>query len=118
MKYQTLRQTLSQLNDSVAGRGRKGLTTERPIKLGDVIAVTHIEDLGFTDNYIRTFAGALVNHSDNPNAHYQQRSQGVWIIYAIERIEAGQEILVEYGTGPIEAGVHEMGKRQAADFVP
>ncbi len=83
---------------SVAGIG---LTTTQRIEPGETIGVSHVMHSAFADGVVRTFVGALVNHSDTPNAYYfvHHTQEGVYFtIVADEAIPPGREIFVKYGT--------------------
>ena len=59
------------------------------------IGVTHVYDLRFADNYIRTPIGGFFNHSEAPNCEIIRDGEFLKL-KAIRNIIAGEEITAKY----------------------
>lgn len=94
----TLRENfLVPMHQSIAGMG---LTTLRRLEVGENLGITHIEDDRFDDGFIRTYTGALINHSEEPNTEYdivgEVGSRILWLV-TTEVIHPGKELTIKYG---------------------
>lgn len=67
----------------------EGMVAAESIGAGDLIAPGRIDGL-------RTPAGRYMNHSNNPNAEMRAKSNGDLDVYALQPINAGDEVLVNY----------------------
>ena len=47
-----------------------GLFTNNNLSANTELGISHVEDIKFEDNYIRTPLGGFVNHSPNPNCEF------------------------------------------------
>ena len=72
------------------------------------LGVTHVYDLRFENNLVRTPLGGFINHSDNPNCIIRTEEEGSSIIekgfpirnylYSLRDIKPGEELTVKYKT--------------------
>tara|TARA_R100000995_G_scaffold79179_1_gene50131 strand:+ start:260 stop:589 length:330 start_codon:yes stop_codon:yes gene_type:complete len=61
------------------------------------IGITHVYDPDFQDDFIRTPLGGFINHSKNPNCIIEENeSKEHRILFTKRKIEAGEELTVEY----------------------
>ena len=61
------------------------------------IGITHVYDPDFQDDFIRTPLGGFINHSKNPNCIIEENeSKEYRILFTKRKIEAGEELTVEY----------------------
>ena len=70
------------------------------------LGVTHVYDIRFKDNLIRTPLGGFINHSDNPNCIIRTQEEGVdqlqnglpmiRYLHSLRSIESGEELLIKY----------------------
>ena len=44
-----------------------GLFSTEEIIINDILGITHVHQIGFKDDYIRTPLGGFINHSNTPN---------------------------------------------------
>ncbi len=77
-----------------------GLFATEDIPIGNLIGLTHIEFVGFLNNYIRTPLGGFINHSDNPNSEtiksYLKNNTTILCLWALMNIKKGEEITLKY----------------------
>ena len=72
------------------------------------LGTTHIFDIRFEDNLIRTPLGGYINHSDNPNCIIIKEEEGASYLekgfpirsylYSLRNIKPGEELTVKYTT--------------------
>jgi len=104
----------ARVNDALlmvrAGRKGRALIASREISRGERIVVSPFIELGGpeverTDGRLGDYiwedgfaagAGCFFNHSDEPNVTYQ-RNDGLIVFKARRRIEAGEEVTINYG---------------------
>jgi SET domain-containing protein len=72
-----------------------GLFTSKDIDDNFIIGVTHVFDVRFENNYIRTPLGGFFNHSETPNCEVFE--DGVFIrLKTIRKIKSGEELTAKY----------------------
>jgi SET domain-containing protein len=72
------------------------------------LGTTHIFDIRFEDNLIRTPLGGFINHSDTPNCIIRREEEGSSVmekgfpirnyLYSLRDIKPGEELTVTYTT--------------------
>ncbi len=72
------------------------------------LGATHVFDIRFEDNLVRTPLGGFVNHSDNPNCIIMREEEGASVMekgfpvrsymYSLRNIKPGEELTVRYTT--------------------
>ena len=72
------------------------------------LGVTHIHDVRFENNLIRTPLGGFINHSDTPNCVIKKEEEGsntmekgfpvMHFLTTLKNIQAGEELTVRYTT--------------------
>ncbi len=94
MNYRPLPEGLTIKNSDIEGLG---LFTEKPIRAGEVIGITH----RFIDEEIlRTPLGGFYNHSEEPNC-YSKIEPTLAIMIAKRDIEVGEELTTTYTICPL-----------------
>ncbi len=63
--YRPLPKSLTIKDSKIDGLG---LFSKTKIKKNSFIGITHVKNIDFQDNYLRTPLGGFYNHSKNPNA--------------------------------------------------
>ena len=71
-----------------------GLFTNEVIIDDIEIGITHVKDIRFEDDYIRTPLGGFSNHSDNPNCKVE--GNDILTLKTIRDIQAGEELTLKY----------------------
>ena len=72
-----------------------GLWATKDIPNGHIFGVTHVKDIEFEDNYIRTPLGGFFNHSTTPNCEIVEDGRFLKL-RAISDIKSGEEITAFY----------------------
>ena len=85
-----------------------GLFATEEISKGLCVGETHVYDIRFEDNLIRTPLGGYVNHSDDPNCVIRREEEGGSFLekgfplrnylYTLKEIKPGEELTVKYTT--------------------
>ena len=75
-----------------------GLFTNEVIIDDIEIGITHVKDIRFEDDYIRTPLGGFINHSDNPNCKVEGKEiiLNNYKLKTIRDIQAGEELTLKY----------------------
>jgi len=90
--YRPLPDFLEIRESSIEGQGLFSRTViESNINLG----VSHVRNINFENDRIRTPLGGFVNHSDNPNCHFM-RVGDCWYMYTLNDIMPDEELTVMY----------------------
>ncbi len=72
-----------------------GLFTDEDLSANTNLGISHVRDIRFENDYIRTPLGGFVNHSDNPNCEFYKK--GDYIMFrSIRNINEGTELTAEY----------------------
>lgn len=72
-----------------------GLFATDNIDNGFIIGVTHVFDVRFENNYVRTPLGGFFNHSETPNCEVFEDGEFIKL-RTIQDIKAGEEITAKY----------------------
>ena len=72
-----------------------GLFTSEDIKANTVLGVSHVQDMRFSDGYIRTPLGGFYNHSDKPNCETYAEGDLI-MLRTIKNILAKEELTALY----------------------
>ena len=79
-----------------------GLFSKTKIEKNSFIGITHVKNIDFQDNYIRTPLGGFINHSDKPNCFLDCTQDWddhlVFNIITKRLITEGEELLLNYHT--------------------
>jgi SET domain-containing protein len=85
-----------------------GLFATEEIQELEYLGITHVFDIRFEDNLIRTPLGGFINHSDNPNCAITREEEGSSVIekgfpirnhlHTIRDVKPGEELTVTYTT--------------------
>ena len=78
-----------------------GLFAKEDINKGHEFGITHVYDIRFKDNYIRTPLGGFFNHSENPNCEAYIDREFIKL-RSIQLIKKDTEITVKYWLYNIE----------------
>lgn len=81
-----------------------GLFTTIKIKAYTCLGLSHIYNLNYEDDYIRTPLGGFINYSDTPNCEVSTDYLGQEVndntnnlyLWTLEDIEEGEELTLEY----------------------
>ena len=72
-----------------------GLFTNNNLSANIELGISHVKDIKFEDNYIRTPLGGFVNHSPNPNCEFYIDDNYIRL-RTIRHINEGNELTTEY----------------------
>jgi SET domain-containing protein len=105
MGYRPLHEYLTIKKSKIEGLG---LFATDEIYEDICLGTTHIYDLRFENNLIRTPLGGFINHSDNPNCIIKKEEEGSSYLekgfpvrsylYSLRNIQPGEELTVKYTT--------------------
>jgi len=73
-----------------------GIFTDVVLFQGTQLGLSHIYDVDFPDNLIRTPLGGFINHSDTPNCQLIRLGR-LLFVEVIDDIGVGDEITLMYG---------------------
>ena len=105
MNYRPLHEYLTIKESKIEGLGLFA-TDEIYQDIG--LGVTHIHDVRFENNLIRTPLGGFINHSDTPNCIIMREEEGantmekgfpvIHFLITLRNIQEGEELTVSYTT--------------------
>jgi len=105
MSYRPLPEFLTVKESQIEGLG---LFAVDEIYQNITLGVTHIYDVRFENNLIRTPLGGFINHSDNPNCIIQKQEEGsdtlekgfpvIHFLVTLRAIQKDEELTVRYTT--------------------
>ena len=72
-----------------------GLFANDNLSANTKLGISHVKDIRFENNYIRTPLGGFVNHSDTPNCEFYKDNDYI-ILRTIRHINIGNELTAEY----------------------
>ena len=73
-----------------------GLFATEEILINAVLGITHVHEIGFKDDYIRTPLGGFINHSNTPNCTLFKVGSLYLYLKALKTIPKGEELTVKY----------------------
>ena len=72
-----------------------GLFAEQNIPEGKELGISHINDVRFENDYIRTPLGGFINHSETPNCDFVLEGDFIHLI-TLKDISSGEELVTRY----------------------
>ena len=93
MTYKPLPYYLTIKKSTIQGLG---LFATDDLDSGLPIGITHIKDIRFDNDYIRTPLGGFINHSDDPNCEWKEDKDGIVHMKSTRNIMEGEELTLKY----------------------